>query len=134
MSGFSLMKYAIVGFAGLILLGIIGGGIYMTTISGSQRVCSDWSYASQYAGRKCGYAYVDAGAMLYCNNVLLGTNTTAICVCYDPVTRQPECITTLPTPSVSPSLLGVGIAMIVAGCLFMICLIVFLVYTSKSKF
>ena len=81
-------------FLGIIVVGLgcLGGGIYMCWASATMHVCSDWSDTSEYAAHKCDYTYKDAGAMMYCNQLFAGTNKTAICVCYDPLTKQPECI------------------------------------------
>lgn len=118
----------------LVMVGLCSGGIYLTVTATNQRICSDWSYDSAYAGHRCTYTYMDAGALIYCNNLLQDTNETAQCVCYDPITEKPSCITTLPAACVSPSLLAEGIGMLIVSIIMVVCFIVYLVTSGKRIF
>jgi hypothetical protein len=127
MSGFfGCVKYAVISIGILITLGVIGGGIYMASISTSYQVCSDWSYTSNYGGMKCDFIFRNAGVALYCEQQLRDTNSTALCFCQNYITQQPTCITTLPPSHTSPSLMGGGVAMLVVGVVMLVLLIVFM--------
>lgn len=117
MGGFQCVSIIAIVIIVAVSLGFVGGGSYMCYAAQNFRTCADWSNDSKYSFHKCDYVYRDAGAMLYCREQQKLTNSTTQCVCYDPITRQPECISSLPTTGISTSLLIGGIVMIIGGIL-----------------
>lgn len=118
-------------FATLIALTAVAGGSYMCYTSGKYTVCSDWSYSSQYSMHQCDYSYKDAGAILFYEQTHPNNTNVPPCVCYDPITRQPNYPDGMPHSNTSGSLLGGGIAIIVVGVFIIIAVIGFTVFKFK---
>jgi hypothetical protein len=107
----------------VISLGAIAGGSYMCYASKITKVCADWSLTPEYSTHKCVNAYTKSGVLIECGRQLAGTNTSAVCACYHPLTAQLECPPGLP-PGISPSLMTGGFFIVLAGVIILVVTIV----------
>lgn len=107
----------------LISLGAIAGGSYMCYASKFTKVCADWSLTPEYSTHKCANAYTKTGALIECGRQLAGTNSSAVCVCYHPLTAQLECPPGLPS-GISPSLMTGGFFIVLGGFIILVATLV----------